>query len=239
VIKALRTGEEFWQAKFDHEIRLHQAFTQNPPPVRVSTLVHTDGHRVLVIEHIPCHPVDAERYPEQPLPATTLDAVLDTITTFALWAPPCAGAGVRLPRPRRALPPRGVLRRQRPHRPPCSPRGGWACVAGQSRRPAAGQPVARRAAGACYFEFTGLFLPGFDVAMLHTLLPETPGAQASIEALVDEAGIEVPFLVNQAMVLSRELRLHTELPVGEFRQRRLALLGPEWDAFRQRLHTRR
>jgi hypothetical protein len=41
------------------------------------------------------------------------------------------------------------------------------------------------------------------------------------------------------MVLSRELRLHTELPVGEFRQRRLALLGPEWDAFRQRLHTRR
>ena len=120
VIKALRTGEEFWQAKFDHEIRLHQAFTQNPPPVRVPTLVHTDGHRVLVIEHIPGHPVDAECYPEQPLPATTLDAVLDTITTFALWAPPCAGAGVRLPRPRRALQPRGVLRRHRPHHPPCS-----------------------------------------------------------------------------------------------------------------------
>jgi hypothetical protein len=138
VIKALRTGEEFWQAKFDHEIRLHQAFTQNPPPVRVPTLVHTDGHRALVIEHIPGHPVDAECYPEQPLPATTLDAVLDTITTFALWTPPCAGAGVRLPRPRRALPPRGVLRRHRPHHPPCSPRGGWAGVAGQSRRPARG-----------------------------------------------------------------------------------------------------
>ena len=68
MIKALRTGEEFWQAKFDHEIRLHQAFTQNPPPVRVPTLVHTDGHRVLVIEHIPGQPVDAERCPEQPCP---------------------------------------------------------------------------------------------------------------------------------------------------------------------------
>jgi hypothetical protein len=45
---------------------------------------------------------------------------------------------------------------------------------------------------------------------------------------VDEAGIEVPFLVNEAMDPSRELRLHTELPVCEFRQRRLALLGPEW-----------
>jgi hypothetical protein len=54
-----------------------------------------------------------------------------------------------------------------------------------------------------------------------------------------DAGIEVPFLINQAMVLSRELRLHTELPDGEFRQRRLALLELEWDAFRQRLHTRR
>jgi hypothetical protein len=47
--------------------------------------------------------------PRTAVPATTLDAVLDTITTFALWAPPCAGAGVRLPRPRRALPPRGVF----------------------------------------------------------------------------------------------------------------------------------
>jgi hypothetical protein len=89
------------------------------------------------------------------------------------------------------------------------------------------------------FEFTELFLPGFDVAMLHTVLAKTAGAQASIEALMGEAGIEVPFLINQAMVLSRELRLHTELPDGEFRQRRLALLEPEWDAFRQRLHTRR
>jgi hypothetical protein len=89
------------------------------------------------------------------------------------------------------------------------------------------------------FEFTELFLPGFDVAMLHTVLAKTAGAQASIEALMGEAGIEVPFLINQAMVLSRELRLHTELPDGEFRQRRLALLELEWDAFRQRLHTRR
>ena len=72
VIKVLRTGEEFWQARFDHEIRLYQAFTANPPPVRVRVrvpkLVHTDGHRVLVIEHIPGHPVDVERYPEQRCP---------------------------------------------------------------------------------------------------------------------------------------------------------------------------
>jgi hypothetical protein len=50
VIKALRTDEEFWQAKFTHEIRLYQTFTENPPPVRVPMLVHTDGRSVLVIE---------------------------------------------------------------------------------------------------------------------------------------------------------------------------------------------
>lgn len=89
------------------------------------------------------------------------------------------------------------------------------------------------------FEFTGLFLPGFDLAMLHTLLTDTPGANEAIETLVGKAGLEVPFLVNQAMVLSRELRLHTELPDSGFRARRLALLEPQWEAARTRLHTRR
>jgi hypothetical protein len=41
------------------------------------------------------------------------------------------------------------------------------------------------------------------------------------------------------MVLSRELRLHTELPAGPLRAGRLALLGPQWDALRARLHTGR
>jgi hypothetical protein len=45
---------------------------------------------------------------------------------------------------------------------------------------------------------------------------------------VSEAGIEAQFLINQAMVLSREFRLHTELSEGEFREKRLALLHPQW-----------
>jgi hypothetical protein len=243
VIKALRTDEEFWQAKFTHEIRLYQAFTKNPPPVRVPTLVHTDGHSVLVIEHIPGHPVDAERYPEQPLPADTLDTVLDTVTAFAQWTPP---PGVLAP----------VF-----HYPDRVERYHHAGFFDEDDRIALhalleetpppwqanhGDPLPANLLlaepGGCVpldFEFTGLFLPGFDLAMLHTLLARTPGAQDAVDAVVGEAGIEVPFLINQAMVLSRELRLHTELPEGEFRARRLALLEPEWDAFRARLHAQR
>lgn len=243
VIKALRTGEEFWRAKFAHEIRLYQAFTEHPPPVRVPELIHTDGQRVLVTEYIPGSPVDGERYPEQPLPATAVDAVLDTITAFARWSPP---AGVLAPvfdYPERVA---------RYHKAGFFDERDRAALAdlltetgpvGQANH---GDPLPANLLlteqGGCVlldFEFTGLFAPGFDLAMLHTLLADTTGAQAGIEALVGEADIEVGFLLNQAMVLSRELRLHTELPDDEFRARRLALLHPQWDAVRSRLHTRR
>jgi hypothetical protein len=87
VIKVLRSDEELWQARFRHEIGLYQAFAGHPPPVRVPRLIYTDGHRVLVTERIPGHPLDHERYPAQPLPAATLDTVLSTITAFSGWDP--------------------------------------------------------------------------------------------------------------------------------------------------------
>ncbi|MGH3865087.1 MAG: hypothetical protein ACRDQ4_02930 [Pseudonocardiaceae bacterium] len=94
------TSRDLALTRFDHEIRLYETFTENPPPVWVPELVHTDGHRVLVIEHIPGHPVDTERYPAQPLPATALTTVLDTIAGFNALTPPGGVlADVRLPRP--------------------------------------------------------------------------------------------------------------------------------------------
>jgi len=243
VIKVLRTDDGFWQAKFDHEIRVYQAFTDTPPPVRVPKLIHTDGHRVLVIEHIPGHPVDAERYPRQPLSATTLDAVLDTASAFVEWAPP---PGVLAPvfdypdRVERYYRAGFFDERDRAALHALLEQVGPVWQANHGDPLPTNLLLADR--GGCVlldFEFTGLFLSGFDLAMLHTLLAETPGAQDRVDALVSEAGIEVPFLINQAMALSRELRLHTELPEGEFRARRLFLLEPEWDAFQTRLHTSR
>lgn len=243
VIKALRTEEEFWQAKFAHEIRLYQAFTEHPPPTRVPRLVHTDGHAVLVIEHIRGHVVDAERYPEQPLTQSALEAVLHTVTAFARWNPPQGVLAPVFDYPDRV---------ERYHRAGFFDANDRAALLAlltevpPPSQPAHGDPLpsnlvltAQRECVLVDFEFTGLFLPGFDLAMLHTLLVGTPGAHDRIEALVSETGIETAFLINQAMVLSRELRLHTELPEGEFRQQRLALLHPQWEAFRARLHTRR
>lgn len=87
------------------------------------------------------------------------------------------------------------------------------------------------------YEFTGLFLPSFDLAMLHTLLARTPSAQYYIEGIVSGEGLDAQFTVSQAMVLSRELRIHAELPAGVEREQCLELLREQWARFQNRLHT--
>ena len=75
------------------------------------------------------------------------------------------------------------------------------------------------------FEFTGRFLPGFDLAMLHTLLGASPQVRERIRGLVADAGIERPFLLNRAIVLARELRMHRTAPDRAL----LTRLAAEWD----------
>ncbi|MDA8369527.1 MAG: phosphotransferase [Nocardiopsaceae bacterium] len=243
VVKALRTDEYFWQAKFGHEVGLYQAFQATPPPVRVPRLLHTDGHTVLVIEHIPGRPVDNERYPETPPPTGVVDTVLTTVSAFHQWQPPAGTLAAVFDYPDRIAryhhagffdgPDRAALE-------------ALLEAAGPVDQPNHGDPLPANLLitghDECVlidWEFTGLFLPGFDLAMLHTLLAAVPGAQDRIEAVVTASDIEVPFLVNRAMVLSRELRMHAELPAGDLRERRLALLRPQWSAFRACLHAQR
>ena len=189
------------------------------------------------------NPAGQDRYPDHPVPDAALQAILDTITTFNRWNPPPETLTPVFDYPARV---------ERYHS------GGFfddtdrkallslLHVAGPVAQPNHGDPLPANLLltedGGCVlldFEFTGLFLPGFDLAMLHTLLAETPQAQARIEALVSAPDLRAPFLINQAMVLSRELRLHRELPQGEFRDRRLLLLlEPQWVSVRDRLHAR-
>jgi hypothetical protein len=243
VIKALRTSEEFWAGKLAREISVYQAFTQAPPPARVPRLVHTDGHAVLVLEHVPGRVAGPERYPGFPLPPAALDAVLDAVTALARWVPPAGALAPVFDYPDRV---------SRYHAAGFLDDGDTAALrALLAELPPPGQPnhgdplpsnLLLTAGGGCVlldFEFTGLFLPGFDLAMLHALLAGTPGAQARIEGVAAEAGAGPEFLVNLAMVLSRELRIHVELPAGELRASRLALLRPQWQALRERLHARR
>lgn len=243
VIKALCTSEEFWAQKLAREIRVYRAFTQAPPPARVPRLVHTDGRAVLVLEHVPGRVADPERYPARPLPPAALDSVLSAVTALARWAPPPGALAPVFDYPDRV---------SRYHAAGFLDDGDAAALrALLAGLPPPGQPnhgdplpsnLLLTAGGGCAlldFEFTGLFHPGFDLAMLHALLAATPGAQDRIENLAAGAGIWPEFLVNQAMALTRELRIHAELPEGELRASRLAFLRPQWQALRERLHARR
>ncbi|MGH3814768.1 MAG: hypothetical protein ACRDUV_20370 [Pseudonocardiaceae bacterium] len=42
------------------------------------------------------------------------------------------------------------------------------------------------------WEFTGLYLPGFDLALLHTLITVTPHARNRIDRIVTEWVLAVP-----------------------------------------------
>lgn len=250
VVKVLATDEEFWAGKFAREIAVYAAFAQVPPPVRVPRLLHTDGHTVLAVEHLRGRPVDSDRYPRA-LPAGTLDAVLGTVTRFAGWQPPDGVLTPVFDYPDRVerYHRRGLLDeadRAALHRL-LARIGAGAGSLEAAQRPAHGDPLPANllllpgSAGGCAlidFEFAGLFLPGFDLALLHTLLARIPAAQDRIEALVTGTGIEVPFLVNQAMVLTRELRIHADEPPTSPVRERLPLLRQQWRRFRTTLHER-
>jgi hypothetical protein len=86
------------------------------------------------------------------------------------------------------------------------------------------------------WEFTGLFLPGFDLAMLSVLLAGTPGAADFVNDVVSQTGHEDAYLVNLAIVLSRERRIHLQLPRSHpLRLSRLPVIDAAWARARDRL----
>lgn len=64
------------------------------------------------------------------------------------------------------------------------------------------------------WEFGDFFLPGYDLAGLHTFAIEDPKLQHSIIDFVTAQGpdFKKSFMLNLANILSREVRTHSELP---------------------------
>ena len=70
------------------------------------------------------------------------------------------------------------------------------------------------------------------------LLAGTPGAADFVEDLVRRAGHEDAYLVNLAVVLSRERRIHLGLPSDHpLRAARLPVINDAWSRARERLRA--
>lgn len=240
-IKCLIDPDPFWAAKWRHELRVYEAFTATPPPLRVPKLLYTDNDRLLVVEWLEGRRLDDDRYPQRALADAETDAVLRCVQGFNQWQPPIEAFEVVFDYPNR-------FRRYHAQ--------GWLTdtdldalqqLLARSGPPGQinhGDPIAsnillddNHGATLLDWEFTGLFVPGFDLAMLHTQLgAHTPGLKERIDTAIAAAGNDAPFIVNLAAVLTRELRIHHELPPGPMREARLPVIESAWAAARERLH---
>ncbi|MGH3923115.1 MAG: phosphotransferase [Pseudonocardiaceae bacterium] len=241
VAKLLINGDAFWQDKLGHEITVYRVFAEHPPPIRVPRLIHADDARLLVLERLDGAPLDADRYPNRVLPDAAVDAALEAVTALNCWRPP-QGAFAPVFDYRKRIDrylAHGILTEvdtKALHRLLDSWSGDWELDHGDPL------PSNLLLAGDGYaalldWEFTGLYLPGFDLALLHTLLTATPHTRNRINRIVTEQDLAVPFTINLAMVLTREIRTHRELPNGPLRDQRLPLVDTLWTHARDRLHT--
>ena len=241
-VKYLLDTDTFWAAKWHHEADVYRIFADSPPPLRIPRLLYTDNARLLVLEWVDGEQLDEDRYPQRTLTTSEVDAVLRGVTALREWHPPQARFQTIFDYPDRF---------QRYHA------NGYLTDADLEavERLLAGMPASAEVnhgdpvpsniltrpdgrATLLDWEFTGLFLPGFDLAMLHTQLgAHTPEIKKRIDAIVEDAGTPAAFTVNLVAVLTRELRLHHELPDGPLRSDRLPYIDVAWQHTRERLHS--
>lgn len=246
VVKVLVDPDPFWAGKFAAEIATYQAFEVAPPPVPVPKLLGADSKAgVLATTWLPGVPVHPDRYPPD-LDPTSVELLIEVASRLATWQVPAGlfspvfdyparytryqGLGLldqddvtaltvlteaagSLRMAHGDLLPTNVL-----HQPPAP-----------AMRPAV--------TGLLDFEFTGLFLPCFDLALLWVLLGNIPEARSRVtEAVGTDRAAVAGFWVNVAMVTTRELRTHGELEPGHPLRARLAMLTATWEQARARLH---
>ena len=86
VIKVLADGDPGWRHRQRHEIDVYQIFAEHPPPVRVPRLVHTDGHRIVVMERLAGAPLGSGRYPRV-LTSSEVMAAITLVGRLHGWQP--------------------------------------------------------------------------------------------------------------------------------------------------------
>jgi hypothetical protein len=242
VVKMSAGTDPLWRLRQRHEIGVYLIFAEYPPPVRVPRLVHTDGESIVVIERLAGTPLDTGRYVERPLTGQEVHATTDLVRALHDWWPLPGGFG-----PVFAYPDRiaryhaaGYLRDS-----DCRALGRLLARCGRPSQLNHGDPLPGNILSTpggewalLDWEFTGLFLPGFDLAMLQILLAGAPTATGHIETIIAETGHLDAYLVNLAVVLARERHIHRELPEDHpLRVARLPGLEAAWLRARDRIHA--
>ncbi|WP_406280236.1 aminoglycoside phosphotransferase family protein [Embleya sp. NBC_00896] len=227
VVKFLTDPSPHWLQRFRHEVNAYRTFTRQRPPVRVPRLIAADPERrILVMEHVAGRPAANERHPSTAMARADVRAILHTFATLNRWKPPPGSFPLAFDYPAR------VDRYHKLGLLTDRDAGDLAqLLRGLSRVPAQfchGDAVLSNvlltAQGAALvdWESSGYHLPGYDLAVLWTLLARDPMTRRQIIQTAQQSGslARDAFLVNLMLVLVREIRLNDVGTVGE-EQRRL------------------
>ncbi|WP_234326264.1 MULTISPECIES: aminoglycoside phosphotransferase family protein [unclassified Streptomyces] len=209
-------------ADFHHEVAVYRAFVRHRPPVRLPRLVAADHDRcVLVMERVPGRPAARERHPVNAPTPGEVRALLTAVRTLNLWRPPTDVFQPRLDyqleiaryhsvgqlTDRDAGDLRGLLHGL--GHGPLQLCHGDALLSNMLLAPSG--PVL------VDWEQAGWYLPGYDLAVLWSVLSGDTAARRQISQLAQSGGTMArdAFLVNLVLVLMREIRLYDVPGAGE------------------------
>ena len=233
--RLLDTGA-LWQRLFAREIESYELFALTPPPVRVPRLVAADAtQKLLIVEAVDGLPLATERYPASEPARNHLRSVIAAADALPRW---------RLPRKpdvsewymRR-------IRRAARKRDFLPPRDADALLAvarqaGMNAEFAHGDLLLTNVL-ACPeivlidWEFAGEYVAGWDLALLWTICQDHSAARSLIEEHVAAWPVERRrgFLLNQAVAVAREIRIHRRAK-RDSPGSRLKRLHLDWEALR-------
>jgi hypothetical protein len=215
VAKCLLDQSPAWAERFRQEIAAYRTFVRHRPPVRVPRLIAADPDScVLVLERMPGRVVSPQRHPSQAPTRADVRAALAAYSRVNLWRPP-AGTfdapvdyAARIGRYHEL----GLLT-DRDLGDLHKLLHGLAHTHGQfCHGDALLSNVLLSPAGPCLvdWEHAGWYLPGYDLAVLWSVLGDDPAARRQISQRAQAAGPDArdAFLVNLMLVLTREIRTY-------------------------------
>ena len=207
---------------FRREVAAYRAFVRTRPPARLPKLVAADTERcVLLMERVPGRPAARERHPVNTPAPGEVRAILGAVRSLNLWRPPVGTFDVPVNSVREvaryhAL---GLLTdrdasdlQQLLHGLAATPLQfchGDALLTNVMLAPSG--PVL------VDWEHAGWYLPGYDLALLWTVLSGDTAARRQISQVAQASGTlpRDAFLVNLLLVLMREIRTHDHPGAGE------------------------
>lgn len=227
VVKLLTTDHPYWTGRRDHELAVYRHLATDPPAVTTPQLRYADD-RLTVLSRLPGTRLGDERHLTDDLSDRTVEVVLDALDAFAAWMPHS-----RLPEPIADYHERIAAEHAAGQLDDTSRARLQQLVDsyGQTRVVAHGDPLPANLLlndGGCAvldFKHCGRYLPGYDLALLYMIGAASPTLVHAIIGRVTAHGIGVGFAVNLALLVAREIRIHTLLPDSAQKTHRLTVLS--------------